>query len=110
MKLDEMNTLSSVIKKLEEHGIRDLKWTGNEFQINGKLYKEEFLKIVKTFRFEGESDPDDSSILYVIRTDDGAMGYTLNAYGQDSNYNLAYDNFIRSLPVAGHNEQMLFEL
>ena len=33
------------------------------------------------FRFEGESDPDDNAILYVIETTDGLKGTLIDAYG-----------------------------
>ena len=33
------------------------------------------------FRFEGESDPDDNAILYVIETNDGTKGTLIDAYG-----------------------------
>ena len=39
-------------------------------------------EIVSFHRFEGNNDPDDSAILYVIESKDGAMkGILLSAYG-----------------------------
>ncbi len=39
-------------------------------------------EIVEHYRFEGNSDPDDSSILYAIESRDGTMkGLLVNAYG-----------------------------
>jgi len=57
-----MITLSQVIEKLR------LKRQDNEFRLtpegftigNGKFYQPQDLKIIRTFRFEGESDPSDS--------------------------------------------------
>ena len=33
------------------------------------------------FRFEGDSDPADNSILYVVETNDGTKGTLIDAYG-----------------------------
>lgn len=44
-------------------------------------YKAEEIQIVNFFRFEGESDPDDNAILYVIETNDGTKGTLVDAYG-----------------------------
>ncbi|QES87908.1 phosphoribosylpyrophosphate synthetase [Rhizosphaericola mali] len=39
-------------------------------------------EIVETYRFEGASNPDDSSILYAITSNDGTMkGTLISAYG-----------------------------
>jgi hypothetical protein len=44
-------------------------------------YKPDQIHIVNFFRFEGESDPDDNAILYVIETNDGIKGTLIDAYG-----------------------------
>jgi hypothetical protein len=46
-----------------------------------KLYAPAEVRIVDCYRFEGESDPADSSILYLIETDDGAKGLLSDSYG-----------------------------
>ena len=38
-------------------------------------------KVAEYFRFEGESNPADSSILFAIETTDGNKGLLLDAYG-----------------------------
>lgn len=46
-----------------------------------KLLPEEF-EIVEHYRFEGNTNPDDSSVLYVIQSLDGSKkGVLINAYG-----------------------------
>lgn len=46
-----------------------------------KLNPDEF-HIAEVYRFEGESDPDDNSILYAIESGDGKIkGVLVNAYG-----------------------------
>ncbi|MEO6670866.1 MAG: hypothetical protein ABIN36_15405 [Ferruginibacter sp.] len=107
----EMTTLSTVMEKLR------LKKQDNEFRMTdqgfgsdkGKCYSPEDLKIIKTYRFEGESDPGDSSILYVIEANDGKIGYSLDAYGVYSNHEDArYDDFIRKIPMEERDEQIIF--
>ena len=46
-----------------------------------KLYSPNEVTIINFFRFEGQSDPDDSSIMYVIETNDGKKGTVIDAYG-----------------------------
>lgn len=108
----QMTTASSVLEKLR------LKKRDNEFKItptgfttiNAKIYQPEDLKIIKTYRFEGESDPGDSSIIYVIEAKDGMIGYSMDAYGVYSNHgNDGYDDFIRKIPVEERDEQIIFE-
>lgn len=107
----EMTTLSQVIEKLR------LKRQDNEFILtpegftigNGKFYQPHDLKIIKTFRFEGESDPSDSSILYVMEGNDGTLGYSVDAYGAFSNHDdVDYDGFIVKIPVEERDDQLIF--
>jgi hypothetical protein len=107
-----MTTLSYVMEKLR------LKRQDNEFTIapegfttgNGKFYQPEDLTIIKTFRFEGESNPSDASILYVIEAKDGMIGYSIDAYGVYSNHDDdGYDDFIRKMKVEDRDEQQIFE-
>ena len=107
----EMTTSSSVLEKLR------LKRQDNEFLMTpegftagkGKVYKPEELKIIKTFRFEGDSNPDDSSIIYVIEANDGLIGYSMDSYGVYSNHEVEYDEFIRKIPVEDRDEQLIFD-
>lgn len=97
-----MTTLSSVLEKLR------MKKQDNEFAMkdgcfttNGnKLYSAEDLTIVRTYRFEGESDPADSMILYLIEAKDGLIGYSMDVYGAGSNKEEGYDDFIKEIKVA----------
>lgn len=98
----EMTTLSQIIEKLRlKRHDNEFLLTPNGFSVgNGKFYHPEDLRIVKTYRFEGESDPSDSSILYVIEAKDGLIGYSIDAYGVYSNHDdVNYDEYIRRIPV-----------
>ena len=105
-----MTTLTSVLEKLRvKKQDNEFKWTEKGFTVNDqKFYQPEDLTIVKTYRFEGESDPGDSSILYLLEAVDGQMGYSLDAYGAYSNHEEMYDEFIRKIKVEDRDEQILF--
>lgn len=49
-----------------------------------KVYDPGQVKIIQFFRFEGESDPSDSSILYAIEAWDGEQGTLVDGYGKES--------------------------
>ncbi|MFL5787872.1 MAG: hypothetical protein ACJ748_07445, partial [Flavisolibacter sp.] len=49
-----------------------------------KKYKPKDVKAVNFYRFEGDSNPDDMSILYAIETCDGTKGTLVDAYGNYS--------------------------
>ena len=107
-----MTTLSSVLEKLR------VRKQDNEFQVTeegfkspaGKVYQPAELTIVKTYRFEGPSDPSDASIVYLIEANDGLTGYSIDAYGVYSNHDDdGYDDFIRKIKVEDRDEQQIFE-
>ncbi len=50
----------------------------------GKLYTPAEVSIINFFRFEGQTDPGDSSIMYVLETKDGTKGTLVDAYGPDA--------------------------
>jgi hypothetical protein len=107
-----MTTVSSVLEKLR------IKKHDNEFRMtpegftpgNNKYYNPEDLKIIRTYRFEGESDPSDSSIIYLIEANDGLIGYSMDAYGVYSDHgDDGYDDFIRKIQVEERDEQQIFQ-
>jgi hypothetical protein len=53
-----------------------------------KIFKPEEVKIINFYRFEGESDPADNSILYAIETSDGEKGTLTDSYGPNSDTNV----------------------
>ena len=108
----EMTTVSSVLEKLriKKHD-KEFRLTPEGFTAGtGKNYQPEDLKIIRTYRFEGESDPADSSIIYLIEANDGLIGYTMDAYGAYSDHEEeGYDDFIRKIPVEERDEQQIFQ-
>ena len=104
-------TVSSVLKELRNKN-SDL-----EFQIthqglspgNGKFYNPEELKIVKTFNFEERNNPSHSSILYLIETNDGTRGYSLDAFGAFKNYkDKIFEDFFSKIPTEEKDEKLIF--
>ncbi|MDE3249539.1 MAG: hypothetical protein KGO82_12810 [Bacteroidota bacterium] len=107
-----MTTLSTVMEKLRlKRQDNEFKMTPEGFGIgNGKFYQPEELTIIRTYRFEGESDPADAIILYLLESKDGLIGYSMDAYGAYSNHeNDGYDDFIRKIKVEDRDEQLIFE-
>ena len=109
----EMTTLSQILEKLR------LKGKDNEIKMSdhgkmqsanlNKIYSPEDLTIVKTYRFEGMSDPGDNSVLYLLLDKDGDIGYIIDAYGVYSdNEGPLFDDFLKKIPTADRDEQELF--
>jgi hypothetical protein len=102
---DQMTTLSGVLEDLRQKKM-DKEFIMNEgkFKLaDGKSYDANELTIVRTYRFEGNNDPSDSSILYLIETNDGNTGYSIDAYGVYSNHDDdGYDDFIKEIVVDHH--------
>ena len=83
-----MTDLQKCINTLEEQGYKD------QFKVEKdrlqsltdpkKKYKAKDVKAVNFYRFEGDSNPDDMSILYAIETVDGQKGTLIDAYGNYS--------------------------
>lgn len=78
-------TLSETMNELRKEGyVEDFNLQQNCLECrNGqfKVFTDEF-KVDKFYRFEGESNPSDSAILYAISSDtQGLKGVLVNAYG-----------------------------
>lgn len=108
----EMTTVAQVLEKLRIKKMdNEFRYTDEGFTTGtGKFYQPEDLEIIKVFRFEGVTDPSDMSVVYILEAKDGLQGYSLDAYGVYSEHEEGYDNFIRQVPVKGHEQQLLFEL
>ncbi|KMQ69665.1 hypothetical protein ACM39_00975 [Chryseobacterium sp. FH2] len=107
--MDQMTTLSQVMTKLSERGIH------REFRMNESCemkldnseqnYQPADLTILKTYRFEGDSNPDDNAVLYVLKDNAGNIGMIIDSYGADSNYpGEKFDEFLRDIPVQESDE------
>ena len=107
--IDRMTTLSQVMNTLSERGVkrefRMNKLGEMKFENSEKNYTPSDLTIIKTYRFEGDSNPDDNAVLYVLKDTTGNIGMIIDSYGADSNYpGEKFDEFLRDIPVQESEE------
>lgn len=91
MSTNNLTPLSEVIKDLKSNGFeKDFIFRENQITDieKNKSYSSKELKIIKEYRFEGDSDPGMMTILYALEADDGAKGTISNAFGVNSDQNL----------------------
>ena len=84
----EMKTLSECMNALQEDGYKEnfiAKESGLFAPESKKTYSPEQVSITNFYRFEGNSDPADNSILYAIETNDGVKGVLTDSYGPSAN-------------------------
>jgi hypothetical protein len=82
-----MDDLREAMQMLKERGYTvDFIYNEGSFRNleNQKQYEPSDLKIEHVYRFEGESDPSDMSVLYCIETKDGEKGLISAAFGNYS--------------------------
>ncbi len=101
----EERSLVNVLNRLHKDGFT------YDFKVSaeGKLCtmenKEQFtadqVRIVDFYRFEGESNPDDMSILYAIETHNGLRGTISNSYGPYAD--TGTDSFLKQVEDLGKN-------
>ena len=65
--------------------------------VGAKEFSPEEVKINEFHRFEGESNPADTSIVYAIEAKDGTKGLLIDSYGADSS--IAIDQFIKKVEI-----------
>ena len=83
-KLPFMNTLTGVTNKWTQNGYTDtitISPAGLYSVEKDKTYGPADVRVVDFYRFEGQSDPADNCILYIVETKDGVKGMVIDAYG-----------------------------
>lgn len=77
-------TLSQAINNLEQHGyVNDFNLHPEWIEcapLSRKFLPQEF-HVDEVHRFEGMTNPDDSSVLFAISSSDGVKGLLIDAYG-----------------------------
>lgn len=87
-----MTNLSSCLSQMKEEGYKeDFQVTDKGLAIHDKqkYYQPDQVRIVSFYRFEGESDPGDNVILYVIEASDGEKGTLVDGYGVYADENVS---------------------
>lgn len=93
---EHMPPLTEKMAELEKKGYTtQFKFEGKSLKdrTSEKNYQPQELTITEEYRFEGESNPDDMSILYAIETRDGTKGMVVDAFGTYSDEDLG--NFMK---------------
>ncbi|MBO6185536.1 MAG: hypothetical protein J6O88_12740 [Chryseobacterium sp.] len=106
---DQMTTLSQVMETLRKRGIHKEFRMNDKYQMkydnSEKNYLPEELSILKTYRFEGDSNPDDNVALYVLQDNAQNLGIIIDSYGAESNYpGEEFDAFLRAIPIQESEE------
>ena len=99
-----LKPLSEVLNSLIKRGItKEITMNDQKQMVLGKdekIYQPEDLKIIKTYRFEGDSNPGDNAVLYLLEDKDGERSTILDSYGVESNYTgEEFDNFLRAVAI-----------
>ncbi len=94
-------TVTHALNDLKERGYTDeFDFKDNYLFCNDKgvQFNPQELKITEVYRFEGASDPEDSSVVYAIESAAGLKGLVVDAYGAYADERKSA--FINSLKMA----------
>lgn len=84
-KVTEMNSMAMVMNKAVRNGYTEQFKVGSRgfhaAEEGSQAYPPEQISVINFYRFEGESDPADNAIMYVVETSDGKKGTLVDAYG-----------------------------
>lgn len=101
----ELSSLVSVLAQVKKEGHKlDFRVTddGVLCTMDGKQqFTPDQVRIVNFYRFEGESNPDDMAILYVLETTTGAKGTISDSYGLYADETV--DAFMKQVTDLGKN-------
>lgn len=78
------DTLAQALNDLQTRGFDyDFNLLENCIECKAKqtLYNPQQFNVLEVYRFEGMTNPDDSSVLYAIETEDRVRGTLVDAYG-----------------------------
>lgn len=95
-----MSSLSEVLEKLKERGLdTEFRYKDGAMHAFGNTYTPQELSMIRTFRFEGFSDPADNVAVYMVEDKDTNIGYIMDVYGSESNYGEGFNEFLKNIPV-----------
>lgn len=97
----QYDTLSQATTGLKNRGYtQDFNLQENCLVCNAQKYHPEDFTITEVHRFEGASDPGDSSVVYAVESKDGTKGVLVAAYGYASER--MTDDMVRKLRMDAH--------
>lgn len=105
---EKMTTLSDLVDKAVKKGYAanfNVKSNGMLWDSKDQYYDPAEVSVDDFYRFEGESDPADNAILYLISTADGNKGTLIDAYGAYDDANAS--EFIRQVTDIQKQKQRL---
>jgi len=82
--MKSFETLTEAITDLKSRGFHldfNLQENYIECTSKGLQFSPELFEIVETYRFEGETNPEDEAVIYAIESKDGLKGTLVNAFG-----------------------------
>lgn len=98
---NQYSTLSIAYKELKDRGFdKDFEAEdGNTLKVSKTeaSFQPKDVEICEFHRFEGESNPSDTSIIYAIETNDGTKGILIDAYGADGSMRVA--EFLKQVKI-----------
>jgi hypothetical protein len=100
---ESYETVTEALKDLKTRGYSEdfnLCDAGVENKSKKCIHPANQLNVIKYYRFEGFSNPDDNMVLYVIESTSGEKGVLLDAYGAYSG-NISKE-MINKLKMADH--------
>jgi hypothetical protein len=107
----EMKTMVSCLNSLLTQGFEtQFKAVKNGLKslTTEKVYTPEEVQVLNFYRFEGESDPSDNSILFAIETNNGERGTLIDAYGPYSDTNITrFMQMVEDISKKTQKEQSL---
>ena len=84
----EYKTMAEAVEGLRGRGFTSdftVANEGGDVTAGDRTFKSDDLTIVEHHRFEGMSDPDDSSVVYALEASNGLKGLLVDAYGAYAN-------------------------
>ena len=101
LEVNHYETIIEALEKLKKKGYKYSFKIENEkatcIETNEKVTPENML-IVEYHRFEGETDPSDMAVIFVVECSNGHNGCIIDAYGTYSNETIS--NFLKKVKIA----------
>ena len=84
MEINSYKTVTEALQELAKRGFTGsftIEQDGLHSMTTGNILRPTDVTIVEYHRFEGESNPDDMSVVYALECKDGSKGILIDAYG-----------------------------